>query len=83
MSVNYIAKLIGWKKIYIPKRPGEPDRSLACIKKINKELNWNPKISIEKGVRELLKNKNHWSDAPLWTPKKIQEATKEWFKYLK
>ena len=83
VSVNYIAKLIGGKKIYIPKRPGEPDRSLACIKKINKELNWNPKISIEKGVRELLKNKNHWSDAPLWTPKKIQEATKEWFKYLK
>ena len=27
-SVNYIAKIIGGKTIKIPKRPGEPDRSL-------------------------------------------------------
>ena len=75
--------MIGGKKIFIPKRPGEPDRSLACIKKIRKKLNWKPKISIEQGVKELLLNKDHWLDAPVWTPKKIKFATKEWFKYLK
>ena len=83
VSVNHIAKLIGGKKIFIPKRPGEPDRSLACIKKIKKKLNWKPKVSIEQGVKDLLLNKDHWLDAPVWTPKKIKLATKEWFKYLK
>ena len=83
VSVNKIAKLIGREKIYIPKRPGEPDRSLADISKIKKELNWKPKISIEKGVQELVKGINYWKDAPVWTPKKIKKATKVWFKLLK
>tara|TARA_Y100001958_G_C21228941_1_gene554467 strand:- start:1234 stop:2217 length:984 start_codon:yes stop_codon:yes gene_type:complete len=82
-NVNKIAKIIGGKKIFIPKRPGEPDRSLAEIKKIKKHLNWKPKIKIEDGVRMLLKQINHWEDAPIWTPKKIKNATKIWFKYLK
>ncbi len=30
----------------------------------------------------LLKNINNWKDAPVWTPKKIQKATKVWFKLL-
>ena len=37
-SVNFIAKIIGGKTIKIPKRPGEPDRSLADISKIKKIL---------------------------------------------
>ena len=82
-KIIHIAKLIGGKRIFIPKRPGEPERSLACIKKIKKELNWGPKISIEQGVSELLKTKNNWKNAPVWTPKKIKLATKVWFKYLK
>ena len=24
----------------------------------------------------------NWKDAPLWTPKSIKEATKNWFKYM-
>ena len=82
-KINHIAKLIGGKRIFIPKRPGEPERSLACIKKIKKELNWRPKISIERGVSELLKTKNSWKNAPVWTSKKIKLATQVWFKYLK
>ena len=31
----------------------------------------------------MLKDINYWQDAPLWTEKKIQMATKTWFKYLK
>ena len=81
--VNEIAKIIGGKKINVPKRPGEPERSMADISKIKKELSWKPKVSIKKGIHELLKNINNWSDAPVWTPKLISKATKTWFKLLK
>ena len=83
IKVNKLAKLIGGKIINIPKRPGEPDRSLANIKKIKKELNWKPKIKIEDGVKDLLNNINYWKKAPVWTPAKISKATKIWFKLLK
>ena len=83
VSVNKIAKLIGGKSVSIPKRPGEPDRSLADISKIKKELNWKPKITIEEGVRDLAKKIHHWKNAPVWTPKSIKKVTKIWFKLLK
>tara|TARA_B100001057_G_scaffold453779_1_gene498887 strand:+ start:15013 stop:16029 length:1017 start_codon:yes stop_codon:yes gene_type:complete len=83
VSVNEIAKIVGGPKINVPKRPGEPDRSKADIKKIKKALNWEPKVSIKAGVTELLKNIHHWSNAPVWTPNLIKKATKTWFKLLK
>ena len=83
VSINRIAKLLGGKKIFIPKRPGEPDITFADIKKIKKDINWKPKISIEKGVKLILKSINDWKNAPVWTPKKIKKATKKWFLYLK
>jgi len=82
-SVNNIAKIIGGAVVNIPKRPGEPDRSLGSITKIKKELKWKPKISINKGVRMMINIIENWKDAPVWTPKKIDRATKVWFKYLK
>jgi UDP-glucose 4-epimerase len=75
--------LIGGKTVNIPKRPGEPDRSLADISKIKKRLGWTPNISIEKGVKTLLERINDWEKAPVWTKKSIKKATKVWFKYLK
>ena len=53
------------------------------IKKIKKYLQWKPKISIKKGINILLQNIDYWKSAPLWTPKNIKVATKDWFKYLK
>ena len=82
ISVNVIADLIGGEKIKIPKRPGEPDRSLANISKIKSEIDWSPEIDIKQGVKMLLENLNDWKDAPVWTPETIKEATREWFKYL-
>tara|TARA_Y100000590_G_scaffold464789_1_gene635128 strand:- start:152 stop:1150 length:999 start_codon:yes stop_codon:yes gene_type:complete len=82
IKVNQIAKLIGGKRVYIPKRPGEPNRSLANISKIKKDLNWYPKITIDRGVKDLLKNIHYWKNAPVWTPKRIKKATKVWFKFL-
>ena len=53
-SINTIAKIFGGKKKFIPIRPGEPKNSVANIKKIKKEINWEPKISIEQGIKNLL-----------------------------
>jgi len=83
IKINKIAKLIGGKRIHIPKRPGEPDRSLADISKIKKDLNWSPKIKIEEGINDLLSKIRYWKTAPVWTPKSIKIATKIWFKILK
>jgi len=83
ISVNYIVKQIKGKKIFIPKRPGEPDKTFADIKKIKKYLKWTPKVNIDKGIKLLLKNIDDWKDAPVWTKNKIHIATKSWFKYLK
>ena len=62
VSVNRIVKLLGAEKItYIPKRPGEPDKSLASINKIKKELGWEPKTSLREGLNktiEWFKNKD-------------------------
>ena len=82
-SVNKLANLLGGeKKIYIPKRPGEPDKTLADITQIKKKIGWQPEISLEEGVKIMLKNIEHWKNAPIWNEKSISKATKDWFKYL-
>lgn len=83
VSVNKIAELIGGDKVFIPKRPGEPDSTYADVSKIAKELNWTARISIEDGVREMIKNIGDWEGAPIWDAESIDKATKSWFKYLK
>ena len=82
-TVNYIAKKLNCKKIFIPKRPGEPETSQADISKIRKKLKWRPTISIEKGIEIMIKNINDWKTAPVLTPSKIHIKTKKWFQYLK
>lgn len=82
VSVNYLAELLGGDKIFIPKRPGEPDCTFADITKITTETDWRPSVSIEDGVRQLLMKINYWKSAPVWDPSSITEATKEWFEYL-
>ncbi len=83
VSVNYLLQLIGGQqKVYVPKRPGEPNVTHADIKKIKKFLKWKPEISIEKGIKNVLENINYWKSAPLWDKNKIGIATKNWFKYL-
>jgi UDP-glucose 4-epimerase len=82
VSVNRLVELLEGEKVFIPKRPGEPDVTFADISKIQKELSWQPKVSIEDGVKEILKNIEYWRNAPVWTPDSINEATKDWFKFL-
>ena len=82
ISVNRLAELLAGEVTYIPKRPGEPDCTFADIVKICRELNWQPKVSIEKGVEKVLANIDYWKSAPVWTPTTIATATQDWFKYL-
>jgi len=82
-SINHLVKLLGGEITYIPKRPGEPDSTFADIKKIRRELKWNPKVSFEEGVQVMLNSIELWENAPVWDPSSIATATKEWFECLK
>ena len=82
VSVNRLVELLGGDKVLIPKRPGEPDSTFADISKIRTELGWEPQVSIEEGIAEILKHIDYWRDAPVWTPDSIAYATKDWIRYL-
>jgi len=81
-SIRSLIKILGGDYVKIPKRPGEPHKTWANISRIKKELKWEPELSFDDGVREMLKNINYWKNAPLWNIKKIKSATKDWFKYM-
>jgi len=81
-DINTLASLLEGEVVYIPKRPGEPDCTWADINKIKNMLNWQPRVPLGEGIKNILENINYWKDAPVWTPEKIEEATKDWFKYL-
>lgn len=81
-SVNRLVELLGGEKIFIPKRPGEPDCTWADISRISQELDWSPKVTFEKGVASIVENINYWENAPLWEPDTIATATKTWFEFM-
>ena len=82
ISVNQVAELIGGEKVYIPKRPSEPEITHADISKIISKTDWIPKISINEGVQRLIDDISYWEKAPVWDPDSIASETKLWFKYL-
>ena len=82
VSVNRLVELLRGERVHIPKRPGEPDCTFADITRIQQELHWQPEVSIEQGVAEILKKIDYWREAPVWTPDKIAVETQDWFKYL-
>jgi UDP-glucose 4-epimerase len=81
-SVNTLVALIGGPVVYIPKRPGEPDCTWADITIIQRELGWKPVVSFKDGVQRMMDKIELWSDAPLWDPQTIAQATKTWFEFL-
>lgn len=81
-SINDLATKIGGQKIYIPKRPGEPDCTFADISLIRRELGWEPQVKFDKGVALMLESISDWKSAPVWDEESIKEATSAWFKYL-
>ncbi len=81
-SVNHLCDLLGGERVYVPKRPGEPDCTWADIAKITTMLDWRPLVEFKDGVQLMVKNIHNWDAAPLWEPDSIAEATKSWFKYM-
>jgi len=81
-SINRLVELLGGNVVYIPKRPGEPDCTFADIQKIRQQLEWQPRISFEQGVRTMLDNIEYWREAPVWDPSSIAEVTQDWFACL-
>ncbi len=83
ISINDLAKLLGARStVRIPRRPGEPDCTWADTTRIKAELGWRPAVPVAEGVRRMLAEIEYWRDAPVWTPARIADATKEWFQYL-
>lgn len=82
-SVNRLVKLLGGTNVvHIPKRPGEPDCTWADTAKIERELGWRASMPFDRGVATMLRDIEQWREAPIWTPEKIAEQTKTWFKLL-
>ncbi len=83
VSVNHLVELLGAEQVvHIPKRPGEPDCTLADVNRIKQHFGWTSQVPIEKGVRIMLDNIDYWRDAPVWNADKIAAATEDWFRYL-
>lgn len=81
-SVNRLVELLGGEVVYVPKRPGEPDCTLADTTKITQMLGWRPRVRFEDGVQRMLQSIDHWRDAPVWDESSIADATRDWFKCL-
>lgn len=82
VTVNRLVELLGGDVVHVPRRPGEPDRTHADIRRIEERLGWRAKVSIEEGVGILLQHIDSWREAPVWTPESIEVATRDWFRYL-
>lgn len=81
-SINHLVGLLGGAIEYISKRPGEPDCTFADTGKIKAKLGWQPDVSFEQGIANMLVHIDYWENAPLWTSASIADATADWFKYL-
>jgi UDP-glucose 4-epimerase len=80
--VNRLVELLGGDVVHVPKRPGEPDCTWADISKIREELGWEPQVTFEGGVGEMLRHIDYWRQAPVWDPVSIEQATRTWFAML-
>lgn len=81
-TINNLVDLFDAQSVGIPKRPGEPDVTLADIRKIQEALGWSPQVNFADGVRELVAKAEDWKAAPVWTPERIAQETASWHRYL-
>ena len=52
-SVNFLANLIGGKKVFVQNRLGETKHSCANIGKIKRQLKWKPKVLFKDGLAKI------------------------------
>lgn len=80
--VNRLVELLGGDVVHVPQRPGEPQMTWADITKIRTEFGWEPEVSFEEGVAQMVQNIDRWRDAPVWDIDAIAKATRTWFDAL-
>ena len=81
-SVNDLANLISEERVFIPKRPGEPDVTHADISLAKAVLDWSPQIGFAESIKDLKRDSEEWKDAPAWSQESVANATHQWFKFL-
>lgn len=81
-SINRLVQLLGGNVEFIPKRPGEPDKTHADISKARNLLKWEPEVDFEQGIGKVLDQIELWKGAPIWSRTEINSATKTWFEFL-
>jgi len=81
-TINYLVQLLDGPKQNLPKRPGEPECTLADIGRARRLLDWQPRVSLEDGVRIMLAQIDYWRAAPVWDSQAIARATAPWFQWL-
>ncbi len=80
--IDVIEMLGGGEVVYLPRRPGEPDMTWADIAKAYLLLGWEPKVSLEEGMKVMLEHLDEWKGETVWNPESIENATRDWFRYL-
>lgn len=81
-SIRRLVELLGGEIDFIPKRPGEPDKTFADTTQIERDLGWRAQVPFETGVARMLEGIEMWRDAPVWDAASIEKATKTWFERL-
>jgi UDP-glucose 4-epimerase len=81
-SINSLVSMLGGDVTHVPKRPGEPDSTFADTRKIREAFGWEPKVPFGTGVGRMLEHIELWRHAPVWDVASVEEATRDWFKYL-
>ncbi len=82
VTINRLVALLGGDVVNLPDRPGEPRSTHADAAKARERLGWAPAVPIEEGVARMLARIEDWRTAPVWTPDRIAEATRDWFAFL-
>jgi len=82
-SINHLVSLLDGHGVeFIPKRPGEPDRTQGDSTKAKDILGWSAETTFEEGVQLILNDIDYWKDARVWSSSEIKKETESWFKLL-
>lgn len=57
-EIRRLVDLLGGRPTFLPERLGDPKVSLADISKIERLLDWHPLVSLEEGIKEVIKSEN-------------------------
>src|SRR3990167_48232 len=78
-TVKHLVELLGFPRttVHLPKRPGEPDMTMASIDKAQQLLGWHPMVDFVDGVKIMIENIDYYKDAKAWTGKDIESATEK------